>query len=101
MMPAVVAPQAGAAADGPGATGADRDNFINEGFARLQNEGRRGKQLLVYGSIAIIVVLLLLVLLITSWIRGNTIDEHPASPSSSPAAALSVQPPAAPPVTGD
>ncbi|PZE61569.1 hypothetical protein DEJ24_04745 [Curtobacterium sp. MCPF17_001] len=101
MMPAVVAPHAGAAADGPGATGADRDNFINEGFARLQNEGRRGKQLLVYGSIAIIVVLLLLVLLITSWIRGNTIDEHPASPSSSPAAALSVQPPAAPPVTGD
>ncbi|PZE35657.1 hypothetical protein [Curtobacterium sp. MCPF17_031] len=101
MLPAVAAAQQpGAAAGGPGATGADRDNFINEGFARLQHEGRRGKQLLVYGSIAIIVVLLLLVLLFTSWIRGNTIDEHPASPSSSPAAALSVQPPGAPLGTG-
>lgn len=92
MMPAVARPEQPAAA-GPGANAADRDNFINEGFARLQNEGRRGKQLLVYGSIAIIVVLLVLVLLITTWIRGNTIDDHPASPSSSPAAALSVQPP--------
>ena len=92
MMPAVARPEQPAAA-GSGANAADRDNFINEGFARLQNEGRRGKQLLVYGSIAIIVVLLVLVLLITTWIRGNTIDDHPASPSSSPAAALSVQPP--------
>jgi hypothetical protein len=104
MMPAVAAaPPAGRGAVGSGAAGAgapgtDRDNFINEGFARLQSEGRRGKQLLVYGSIAIIVVLLLLVLVVTTWIRSNAIEEPPASPSSSPAAALSVQPPGA--ITG-
>jgi hypothetical protein len=89
MMPAVPAADRGGAprADAGGASGADRDNFINEGFARLQSEGKRGKQLLVYGSIAIIVVLLVLVLLLTNWILGNTIDEHPPAPSSTPAAA--------------
>lgn len=93
MMPAVPG-GARDAAPGVGGTGApaDRDNFINEGFARLQSEGRRGKQLLVYGSIAIIVVLLVLVFVLTRWILGNTIDEHPAAPSSSPAAAAAVVP---------
>ncbi|WIB36455.1 hypothetical protein [Curtobacterium sp. MCJR17_043] len=92
MMPAVAAtPPSGQAESRT--TDADRANFINEGFARLQSEGRRGKQLLVYGSVAIIVVLLLLVLVITAWIRGNSLEEQPASPSSSPAGALAVHPP--------
>ncbi|PZE62385.1 hypothetical protein DEI83_15440, partial [Curtobacterium sp. MCBD17_021] len=94
MMPAVPAAPGNSARgeDSAGAAGADRDNFINEGFARLQSEGRRGKQLLVYGSIAIIVVLLVVVFLLTRWLLGNTIEDHPAAPSSSPAAAAAAHP---------
>jgi hypothetical protein len=66
----------------------ERDNFINEGFARLRNEGKRGKQLLIYGSIALILVLIVLVFLLSKWILGNNIADQ-AVPTKSPVAASS------------
>jgi hypothetical protein len=95
MMPAVGAAPAHAPGAGrtpvppaaPTPSGADdRDNFINEGFAKLRNEGRRGKLLLVWGSIALIVLLLVAVFALTKWILGNTIEEHTPAPSRTAAA---------------
>jgi hypothetical protein len=96
MMPAVHAPspaparspsQSGAAGPSP----ADGGNFINEGFARLRDEGKRGKQLLIGGAIVIILLMLLAVVLISLWIRSNTLDEQ-VTPTKSPAAAAMVGP---------
>ena len=88
MMPAVQPGPDAPAAVTPGAGERDdHGNFITEGFGRLQSEGRRGKQLLVYGSIAAIVVLLVLVFILTRVLLGNTIEDHPAPPTKSPAAA--------------
>lgn len=93
MMPAVGS--APAHAPGPGRTpvapaaaagGGDRDNFINEGFARLRNEGQRGKRLLIWGSVALIVILLVAVFALTRWILGNTIEDHTPAPTSTSAA---------------
>jgi len=81
-----VAPAAPAAAAGGGG---DRDNFINEGFAKLRNEGQRGKRLLIWGSIALIVVLLVAVFALTRWILGNTIEDHTPAPTSTSAASAS------------
>jgi hypothetical protein len=101
MMPAAAVPAAAAApatAPAPAAAGrpagspdrqsGDRDNFINEGFARLRNEGKRGKQLLIYGSIALILLLIVLVFLLSKWILGNNIADQ-AVPTKSPVAASS------------
>ncbi|MBF4595772.1 septum formation family protein [Curtobacterium flaccumfaciens] len=101
MMPAAAVPAAAAApaaapapaaagrpAGGPDRQSGDRDNFINEGFARLRNEGKRGKQLLIYGSIALILVLIVLVFLLSKWILGNNIADQ-AVPTKSPVAASS------------
>ncbi|WP_284755401.1 septum formation family protein [Curtobacterium sp. ME-Dv--P-122a] len=99
MMPAAAVPAAAAApaaapapaaaagrpAGGPDRQSGDRDNFINEGFARLRNEGKRGKQLLIYGSIALILVLIVLVFLLSKWILGNNIADQ-AVPTKSPVA---------------
>ncbi|WP_416394065.1 MULTISPECIES: septum formation family protein [unclassified Curtobacterium] len=91
-----VAPAAAAAASsGGGDGGGDRDNFINEGFAKLRNEGRRGKLLLVWGSIALIVVLLVAVFALTTWILGNSIEERTPAPTSTSAASASSTPKAA------
>lgn len=79
---------AGRPAGGPDRQPGDRDNFINEGFARLRNEGKRGKQLLIYGSIALILVLIVLVFLLSKWILGNNIADQ-AVPTKSPVAASS------------
>ncbi|MCS6550317.1 septum formation family protein [Curtobacterium flaccumfaciens pv. flaccumfaciens] len=79
---------AGRPAGGPDRQSGDRDNFINEGFARLRNEGKRGKQLLIYGSIALILVLIVLVFLLSKWILGNNIADQ-AVPTKSPVAASS------------
>lgn len=103
MMPAAAVPSAAAAGAGAGAgasagtssapvsTGqpVERDNFINQGAARLRSEGKRGKQLLVYGSIALIVVLIVLVFLLSKWILGNNIADKAIAPTKSPAAASS------------
>ncbi|MCS6562746.1 MULTISPECIES: septum formation family protein [Curtobacterium] len=115
MMPAAAVPAAAAApaaasapaaagrpAGGPDRQSGDRDNFINEGFARLRNEGKRGKQLLIYGSIALILVLIVLVFLLSKWILGNNIADQavltkspvaassaPATPSAAPSASAS------------
>ena len=94
MMPAMGAP-AHAPAPGrlPSAAGspvppdADSGNFINEGVARLRGEGKRGKQLLIGGAIAIIVVMLVAVFLLSRWIIGNNIEEKTVPPTKSPAAA--------------
>lgn len=88
---AVGAPAAGASSPAPAPSGqpVERDNFINQGAARLRSEGKRGKQLLVYGSIALIVVLIALVFLLTTWIRGNNIADKAIAPTKSPAAASS------------
>ncbi|TDW67946.1 putative regulator of septum formation [Curtobacterium sp. PhB25] len=97
MMPAAAMPSAAAAA-GAGASSpapvsssppVERDNFINQGAARLRSEGKRGKQLLVYGSIALIVVLIVLVFLMSKWILGNNISDQEIAPTKSPAAASS------------
>ncbi|MBT1667602.1 septum formation family protein [Curtobacterium flaccumfaciens] len=102
MMPAAAVPAAAAApaaapapaaaagrpAGGPDRQSGDRDNFINEGFARLRSEGKRGKQLLIYGSIALILVLIVLVFLLSKWILGNNIADQ-AVPTKSPVAASS------------
>ena len=118
MMPAVDQP-AHAPAPGrsrygaPGATPAPaadaggRDNFINEGFARLQGEGRRGKRWFVIGAIALIVVMLVAVFFLTRWIVGNNLDNHltptksptpaAASPATDRTAAASSSPEAAAP----
>ncbi|WIB71302.1 septum formation family protein [Curtobacterium sp. MCBD17_026] len=79
---------AGRPAGGPDRRSGERDNFINEGFARLRNEGKRGKQLLIYGSIALILVLIVLVFLLSKWILGNNIADQ-AVPTKSPVAASS------------
>lgn len=98
MMPAaavpsgsVGAPAAGASSPAPAPSGqpVERDNFINQGAARLRSEGKRGKQLLVYGSIALIVVLIVLVFLLSKWILGNNISDQEIAPTKSPAAASS------------
>ncbi|ROS65329.1 putative regulator of septum formation [Curtobacterium sp. PhB172] len=104
MMPAAAMPSAAAAAAaaaagaGAGASSpapapsgqpVERDNFINQGAARLRSEGKRGKQLLVYGSIALIVVLIVLVFLLSKWILGNNISDQEIAPTKSPAAASS------------
>lgn len=68
---------------------ADGGNFINEGFARLRGEGKRGKQLLIGGAVVIILLMLLAVVLISLWIRSNTLDEQ-LTPTKSPAAAAMV-----------
>ncbi|MCS6577757.1 septum formation family protein [Curtobacterium poinsettiae] len=90
--PAAARPAAGAgvgrSAAGPDRQPGERDNFINEGFARLRNEGKRGKQLLIYGSIALILVLIVLVFLLSKWILGNNIADQ-AVPTKSPSAASS------------
>jgi hypothetical protein len=91
---------AGRPAGGPDRQSGERDNFINEGFARLRNEGKRGKQLLIYGSIALILVLIVLVFLLSKWILGNNIADQ-AVPTKSPVAASSAPatPSAAPSVS--
>ena len=97
MMPAVGGAPAHAPAPGrtpaaPAAAaggGGDRDNFINEGFAKLRNEGQRGKRLLIWGSVALIVVLLVAVFALTRWILGNTIEDHTPAPTSTSAASAS------------
>lgn len=121
MMPAVGADQqrdpAVARAAGPdgastGSTpGPDRDNFINEGFGRLRNEGKRGKQLLVVAAVVLIVVLLVAVFGLTRWILGSSISEERAaapnatSAASAPAESMTPSPtqeaaaPSAPPQT--
>ncbi|AOX65291.1 hypothetical protein BJK06_05560 [Curtobacterium sp. BH-2-1-1] len=71
------------------AGGGDRDNFINEGFAKLRNEGQRGKRLLIWGSVALIVVLLVAVFALTRWILGNSIEERTPAPTSTSAASAS------------
>ncbi|WNY33503.1 hypothetical protein Q9Q99_15900 [Curtobacterium flaccumfaciens] len=90
--PAAARPAAGAgvgrSAAGPDRQPGERDNFINEGFARLRSEGKRGKQLLIYGSIALILVLIVLVFLLSKWILGNNIADQ-AVPTKSPSAASS------------
>ncbi|MCS5509704.1 septum formation family protein [Curtobacterium flaccumfaciens pv. flaccumfaciens] len=109
MMPAAAVPAAAAApaaapapaaagrpAGGPDRPSGERDNFINEGFARLRNEGKRGKQLLIYGSIALILVLIVLVFLLSKWILGNNIADQ-AVPTNSPAAASAPATPSAAP----
>ncbi len=97
MMPAAVAPSAGVSAangqraggsSGAGGASGGRDNFINEGVARLRSEGTRGKQLLIGASVVLILVLVVAVFLLTLWIRGNGIAEQTA-PTRSPAAAAS------------
>ena len=112
MMPAAAVPAAAATpaapasaaagrpAGGPDRPSGERDNFINEGFARLRNEGKRGKQLLIYGSIALILVLIVLVFLLSKWILGNNIADQ-AVPTKSPVAASSAPatPSAAPSVS--
>lgn len=50
---------------------------VNEGFGRLQAEGRRGKQWLIGGAIAIIVVMLVAVFLLTRWIIGGDVQHQP------------------------
>ncbi|MBT1584374.1 septum formation family protein [Curtobacterium flaccumfaciens] len=87
---------AGRPAGGPDRPSGERDNFINEGFARLRNEGKRGKQLLIYGSIALILVLIVLVFLLSKWILGNNIADQ-AVPTKSPAAASAPATPSAAP----
>ncbi|MBA8989765.1 hypothetical protein FHW23_000997 [Curtobacterium pusillum] len=82
-----VAPVPPAAASG----GGDRGNFINEGFAKLRNEGQRGKLLLIWGSIALIVILLVAVFGLTRWILGNTIEDHTPAPTSTSTAAASAK----------
>ena len=103
MMPAAAVPPAHAPAPGrtpvapapvAGDGSGDRGNFINEGFARLRNEGRRGKLLLIWGAVAVIVVLLVLVFALTQWILGNTIEEHTPAPTKSAAAASAPASPA-------
>ncbi|MEJ8285797.1 septum formation family protein [Curtobacterium citreum] len=90
MMPAAAVPSAAVPSSTTAAapTG-ERDNFINQGAARLRSEGKRGKQLLVYGSIALIVVLIVLVFLLSKWILGNNISDQEIAPTKSPAAASS------------
>ncbi|SBN62230.1 Septum formation [Curtobacterium sp. 9128] len=94
MMPAMGAPahapapgRAPSAAGSPVPPDADSGNFINEGVARLRGEGKRGKQLLIGGAIAIIVVMLVAVFLLSRWIIGNNIEEKTVPPTKSPAAA--------------
>ncbi|MGY2897600.1 hypothetical protein ACVKXF_000212 [Curtobacterium sp. PvP017] len=90
MMPAAAVPSAAVPSSTTAAapTG-ERDNFINQGAARLRSEGKRGKQLLVYGSIALIVVLIVLVFLLSKWILGNNISDQEIAPTKSSAAASS------------
>ncbi|MGN6409517.1 MAG: hypothetical protein ACTHMH_14295 [Curtobacterium sp.] len=88
---APVAPAAPASAGG-----GDRDNFINEGFAKLRNEGRRGKLLLIWGSIVLIVVLIVAVFALTQWILGNRIDERTPAPTATSAASAAATPKATP-----
>lgn len=83
--PAAAVPRATAAASTTTNAG-DRDNFINDGFAKLRNEGQRGKRLLVIGAVALIVVLLVAVFALTRWILGNTIEERTPAPTSTSAA---------------
>ncbi|PCN47053.1 hypothetical protein Csp2054_13790 [Curtobacterium sp. 'Ferrero'] len=108
MMPAVgraTEPRAAAGASAAGgsaarasdATPADRapgqQGVINQQFARLQSEGKRGKQLLFGGAVVLIVVMLVAVFLLARWIMGNTVSDHLTSPSaSSTAAAQSAAP---------
>ncbi|SDQ27431.1 Septum formation [Curtobacterium sp. UNCCL20] len=91
---AAAAGAAGAAGAGAGAApgGGERDNFINEGFAKLRNEGRRGKLLLIWGSVALIVILLVAVFALTRWILGNTIEDHTPAPTSTSAASAKASP---------
>ncbi|MBT2502684.1 hypothetical protein [Curtobacterium sp. ISL-83] len=79
----------------PAASAPAQQGIINEQFARLQGEGKRGKQLLIGGAILIIVVLLVAVFLLTRWILGNRIDEHAPVPTKSPAAAAAPSKPKA------
>ncbi|OII38186.1 hypothetical protein BIU98_15045 [Curtobacterium sp. MMLR14_010] len=91
MMPAVHTP-APAPARSPyqaAPSAADEGNFINEGFARLRGEGKRGKQLLIGGAVVIILLMLLAVVLISLWIRSNTLDEQ-LTPTRSPTPAAMV-----------
>lgn len=90
MMPAAAVPSAPVPSSTTAAASTgERDNFINQGAARLRSEGKRGKQLLVYGSIALIVVLIVLVFLLSKWILGNNISDQEIAPTKSPAAASS------------
>ncbi|MCA5922305.1 septum formation family protein [Curtobacterium oceanosedimentum] len=90
--PARAAADPGTGASGPSERPAgERDNFINEGFGRLRNEGKRGKQLLIYGSIALILVLIVLVFLLSKWILGNNLADQ-VVPTKSPVAAASSAP---------
>lgn len=111
------APGSAASARGNGSTPSaraddgDRDNFINEGVARLRSEGKRGKQLLIGGSIVLIVLLLVAVFALTRWILGGSIDEQrpavtssaaasaPATPATTPEAAADSTPAAQPAAT--
>lgn len=78
--PRSAAPRSGAPT--PGSQG-----LINQQFARLQGEGKRGKRLLFGGAVVLIVVLVVLVFLFAKWIMGNTVADHLTPPTSSPSAA--------------
>lgn len=93
MMPTVVP-----TGPAPGPESAPRPvQLVNEGFARLQSEGRRGKQLLVGGAIAIIVLMIIAVFLLARWIIGGDISNHVTpSTSATPKAAVLVVPSAPP-----
>lgn len=68
------------------------DNFINEGFGRLASEGRRGKQILLFGAVGVMIVMLVAVFLIARWIIAGDVEHVPSTPSSSPAAAPAAGP---------
>ncbi|ROP74786.1 septum formation family protein [Curtobacterium sp. PhB115] len=73
----------------PATQSGERDNFINQGAARLRSEGKRGKQLLIGGSIVLILVLIVAVFFLSQWILGNNIADKAIAPTKSPAAAAS------------
>jgi len=101
------APGSAASARGNGSTPSaraddgDRDNFINEGVARLRSEGKRGKQLLIGGSIVLIALLLVAVFALTRWILGGSIDEQRPAATSSAAASAPATPATTPEAAAD
>uniref|UniRef100_A0A942SXZ1 Septum formation family protein n=1 Tax=Neobacillus citreus TaxID=2833578 RepID=A0A942SXZ1_9BACI len=89
MMPAVGADR-GATTPRAAATpepSAAQQGIINEQFAKLQGEGKRGKQLLIGGSVVLILLMLVAVFFLARWIMGNNLSEHLTPATKSPAAA--------------
>jgi hypothetical protein len=83
-------------APAPARTSDRGDNFVNEGFGRLAAQGQRGKRLLIWGAVGLIVVLLVLVFFITRWIIGGDPQNQPAPSPTKTSASASVQRSAAP-----